>query len=103
MKKQQLVHIPVDHICIHAQEYFNIKHDNYRQFMKCRELHSQIEDLNNRINELEVDQAASEAKVSDLEKELNEKQDRVLYWYQRYTELVDKLNAVKPDAKTKEA
>ena len=103
MKKQQLVQIPVGHICIPCAELFDVKSDNISLFTKNVELRSQIKGFKERITELEVDLAASEAKVADLEKELNEKQDRILYWYQKYTDLAEKLNAVKSNAETKEA
>ena len=103
MKKTQLVQIPVGHVCISCAELFDVKNDNLNLFTKNVDLRSQIKVFKERITALEVDLAASEAKVSDLEKELNEKQDRVLYWYQKYTDLSDKLNAVKDHAETEEA
>ena len=103
MKKTQLVQIPVGHVCISCTELFDVKNDNLNLFTKNVELRSQIKVFKERITALEVDLTASEAKVSDLEKELNEKQDRVLYWYQKYTDLSDKLNAVKDHAETEEA
>ena len=102
-KHNNLVQIPVGYVCIPGADFFNMKFDNCNQFKQLRELRAQIEDLEEHINNLEVDLAASEAKVSNLEKELNEKQDRVLYWYQKYTDLFDKLNTVKDHAETEEA
>lgn len=101
-KHNSLVQIPVGHICIQSCDFFNMKLENYRQLKKIVELDNQLAEVNVHVTALEVDLAASEAKVADLEKELNEKQDRFLYWYQKYTDLSDKLNAVKPDAKTEE-
>ena len=99
-KHNNLVQIPVGHVCISCTELFDVKNDNISLFTKNVELRSQIKGFKERITALECDLAASEAKVSDLEKELNEKQDRVLYWYQKYTDLADKLNAVKDHAET---
>jgi len=102
-KHNNLVQIPVGHICITELEFLNM-HKQLIHFQtelrlrtsECRSLDGEVEDLKKQL-------AASEAKVSDLEKELNEKQDRVLYWYQKYTDLADKLNAVKDHAETEEA
>lgn len=113
MKKQQLVQIPVGHVCIPCAELFDVKSDNFSLFAKNVELRSQIKGFKERITALEVDLVASEAKIADLEKELSEKKDRVLYWYDEHNKLQEKLNAlasnasqanaVKPDAKTEEA
>lgn len=103
MKKQQLVQIPVGHVCISAHEYGAMLNG-------LRINASQIDDLREKNNTLEHEKAVlsqklgdSVAKVAALENELNEKQDRILYWYQKYSDLADKLNAVKPDAETEES
>lgn len=103
MKKNQLVRIPTSHVCISAHEYGAMLNG-------LRINASQIDDLREKNNTLEREKAHlskeladSVAKVAALENELNEKQDRILYWYQKYSDLAGKLNAVKPDAETEES
>jgi len=103
MKKQQLVQIPVGHVCISAHDFSMLN-------LEINELQTARSEYREKINILEHQKTVlsqklgdSVEKVSDLEKELNEKQDRVLYWYQKYTDLADKLNAVKDHAETEEA
>jgi Tfp pilus assembly protein FimV len=60
-----------------------------------------IENLNEiETKKLESDALAQElqAKVADLEKQLSEKQDRVLYWYNEHNKLQEKLNALASNA-----
>ena len=85
-KSKTLVQIPTSHVCISAHEYGAMLNG-------LRINASQIDDLREK----------SVAKVAALENELNEKQDRILYWYQKYSDLAGKLNAVKPDAETEES
>jgi peptidoglycan hydrolase CwlO-like protein len=103
MKKQQLVQIPVGHVCLnvsdvlHQQTVIDAReNDNAYLRHTLYAAQDQVEDLKKRLSD-------ANEKISGLKKDVNEKQDRVLYWYQKYTELADKLNAVKPDAETKEA
>jgi len=103
VKKNQLVRIPTSHVCISAHEYGAMLNG-------LRINASQIDDLREKNNTLEHEKAHlskeladSVAKVAALENELNEKQDRILYWYQKYSDLADKLNAVKPNAETEES
>ena len=102
-KHNNLVQIPIGHVCISAHEYGSMRNGLCLNASQIDDLREENGKLQKHITEQAVNLANSEAKVADLEKELNEKQDRVLYWYQKYSDLADKLNAVKPDAKTEES
>lgn len=101
-KHNNLVQIPVGHVCISAHEYGAMLNGLRINASQIDDLREENGELQKHITEQAVNLANSEAKVSELEKELNEKQDRVLYWYQKYSDLADKLNAVKPNAETEE-
>ena len=100
-KSETLVRIPVDYVCISAHEYGSMRNGLCLNASQIDDLREQNDELLKHITEQAFKLATSEAKVADLEKEVNEKQDRVLYWFQKYTDLADKLNAVKPDAEAK--
>jgi predicted nuclease with TOPRIM domain len=97
-KSKTLVQIPVGYVCISAHEYGSMRNGLCLNTSQIDDLREQNDELLKHITEQAVKLATSEAKVADLEKEVNEKQDCVLYWFQKYTDLADKLNAVKPDA-----
>jgi peptidoglycan hydrolase CwlO-like protein len=103
MKKQQLVQIPVGHICITESEFLHMHKQLIIFQSELRLRTSECCSLDDEVENLKKQLSDAEAKVADLEKELNEKQDRVLYWYQKYTELADKLNAVKDHAEAEKA
>jgi len=101
-KHNNLVQIPIGHVCISAHEYGAMLNGLRANASQIDDLREENGELQKHITEQAVNLANSEAKVADLEKELNEKQDRVLYWYQKYTDLADKLNAVKDHAEAEE-
>jgi len=101
-KHNNLVQIPIGHVCISAHEYGAMLNGLRANASQIDDLREENGELQKHITEQAVNLANSEAKVADLEKELNEKQDSVLYWYQKYTDLADKLNAVKDHAEAEE-
>lgn len=116
-KTRPYVQIPADYVCIPLKRYSKIVRRVLQLDMataKIVEDHSKyIENLNEiETKKLESDALAQElqAKVADLEKELSEKKDRVMYWYCECEKLQKQIaavkpnaEAVKPDAETKEA
>ena len=101
-KHNNLVQIPVGHICISAHEYgarLNGLSMNARQIDDLREengsLQRELKDVKEKNNMLKGELEAAETKIASLEKTVEEKQDRVLFWFQKYNDLADKLNAVK--------
>ena len=103
MKKQQLVQIPIGHVCLNVSDVLHQQtvidaRDNENAYLRhtLDAAQDQVEDLKKQLSD-------ANEKISGLEKELNEKQDRVLYWYQKYTDLADKLNAVKDHAEAEKA
>jgi len=104
-KARPYVQIPADYVCIPLKKYSKIVRYVTRLDMataKIVEDHSKyIENLNEiETKKLESDALAQElqAKVADLEKQLSEKQDRVLYWYNEHNKLQEKLNALASNA-----
>jgi len=113
VKKYQLVQIPINHVCISEADLTMLN-------VRIISLQNGNEDNRKRIQALETDNkllemqlADSKAKVANLEKELNENKDRVLYWYKEHNKLqaqidsmaspVANANEVKPDAETEES
>lgn len=98
MKKQQLVHIPVGHVCLkvgdvlHQQTVIDAR-DNENAYLRHTLYAAQDENEN-----LKKQLSEAEKKIEELEKELNEKQDSTMYWYHLYNNLAEKLKAVQINA-----
>lgn len=100
MKKQQLVQIPVGYVCISAHEYGSMRNGLCLNASQIDDLREQIGELQKHITEQAVKLATSEAKAAGLEKEVSQKQDRVMYWYNECEKLQKQIAAVKPNAET---
>lgn len=100
--KPLYVQIPVGYICIPSAEFLKTQAEisdlmdtRYKHLRTIGDLHADAAKMKAQLDE-------ASKKVARLEKDVNEKQDGVLYWYQKYTDLADKLNAVKDHAEAEE-
>lgn len=102
MKKQKpLVRIPMDSTCISIIKYKELNDTisdlSYSQIR----LSNANKQLNKHVDELEAKVSELEQKNADLEKDVKEKSDSVMYWFNKYKALCNELEKVKSDAQAK--
>ena len=105
MKKQQLVHIPVGHICITEFEFLHMHKQLMHFQMELRLRTSECCSLDDEVKDLKKQLSEAEAKIEELEKDRTKLDKESLDWYRKYAALRDKYepkhNAVKPNAEAK--
>ena len=93
MKKTQIVQIPVGFVCISADDYGAIKITNHQLKDEVREMSQSNAKLIRELSEAEKRLEVAENTIKSLQKELDDKQDVVGYWYNKAKELEEKANA----------
>lgn len=96
MKKQkQLVMIPMDSTCISLIKYKELNDTisdlSYSQIR----LSNSNKNLNKHVSELEAKVSELEQKNAELEKDVKDKGDSVLYWFNKYQALCNEIEREK--------
>lgn len=102
MKKQkQFVRIPMDSTCISLIKYKELNDTisdlSYSQIR----LSNANKQLNKHVTELEAKVSELEQKNAELEKDVKDKGDSVLYWFNKHQSLCNELEKVKSNAEDK--
>ena len=102
MKKQKpLVRIPMDSTCISLIKYKELNDTisdlSYSQIR----LSNANKQLNKQVAELETKVSELEQKNAELEKDVKDKGDSVMYWFNKYQALCNERDKEKSDAETK--
>ena len=107
MKKQQLVQIPVGHICLGAQDYNILRQTLYRLDRENHDLRVESGEFQAQNHYLEKKLADADKKIEELQQDIERKSDAMLYWNKEYEKLQKQLKELTDggsgNAETKEA
>jgi len=107
MKKQQLVQIPVGHICLSAQDYNILRQTLYRLDRENHDLRVESGEFQAQNHDLEKKLADAERKIEELQRDIERRSDAMLYWNKEYEKLQKQLKELTDggsgNAETKEA
>lgn len=101
MKNKPFVVIPQNTVCVPLSDVLF----NHAQLSSLRtsnvDMEQQIRQKDYRIAELEAQVSELEQKNAELGKDVKDKGDSVLYWFNKYQSLCNELEKVKPNAEAK--
>ena len=107
MKKQQLIQIPVGHICLSAQEYNLLRQMLYRLDRENHDLRVESGEFQAQNHDLEKKLADAEKKIEELQRNFETRSDAMTYWAREYEKLKKTLQELTDggsgNAETKEA
>ena len=91
MKKQQLVQIPVGHICITEFEFLHM-HDQLTHFhTELRLRTSECCSLDDEVENLKKQLAEADKKIEELQSGFEARSNAMVYWNKEYEKLKKKL------------
>lgn len=101
MKKTPIVQIPAKYVCLPVADvlFFNTQLADLRN--SNADMGQQIRQRDYRIAELEAQVSELEQKNAELEKDVKDKGDSVLYWFNKYQALCNERDKEKSDAEAK--
>lgn len=100
-KRPVYVSIPVGHVCITESEFLHMHKQLIHFQMELRLRTSECCSLDDEVEGLKKQLAEAEKKIEELEKDVKDKGDSVLYWFNKYQSLCNELEKVKSNAEAK--